>query len=169
MLLSLSNFKCWLHYKISMLPGGRFSTTAAPTLSLGALSHHVLLLLASSHTLTISAASLQQSQCQNQAAKINRSSPPYTCLSECPHATRVPIRISSGKSHGLSQSRPESCSGLFCLSWFITKLQARSRREGHCTAEQNPCEPQPFFKLLPCYSVTLATMGSCFVPDPHGT
>lgn len=89
MLLPPSNFKCWLRYKISMLPSGCFSTTAAPALSLGALSHHLLLLLASSHTLTISAASSQQSRHQNPAATLNRSFPPSMCLSaHTPHMSQ---------------------------------------------------------------------------------
>lgn len=74
----------------------------------------------------------------------------------CPsahNASCVPKRISSVKSHDLSQSRPENCGGLFCLSWSIIKLQ-RGSLTGHLVAEQNLCEPQPFFKLPPCYLAT---------------
>lgn len=50
----------------------------------------------------------------------------------CPSAHNapcVPARISSVKSHDLSQSRSESCGGFFCLSGSITKLHRGSHRE----------------------------------------
>lgn len=133
-----SNFKRWLHCKIPMLPSGCLPPAAAPALFLGALSHLLLLLLASSHTLTISAASLQHWHCQNHAAKLNPSSPPYVCTSQCPHAPHVPTRISSGKSHSLPKSRSRE------LRWSLLPSMTHHKTAGRVSQGRSlHCRTKP--------------------------
>lgn len=138
MLLPPYDFKFWLHCKISMLPSGRSSTTAAFSGSSQSSPPAIPILFP---TLTISAASSQQLQHQNRAAELKRSSP-YTCTPEGPHAPCVQTKNGSGKSmvfHRAKQTA-EVVSSPSCPS--------QNYREGHSMQNKTPANLSPSANCL---------------------